>query len=101
MPFQPPLTPRSSPTDIGESSIVDAPMATHELVVHPTEVSATEMLIDGTPETGGDGTTTAVPHDAKTSAAMALATKTAAHERTFVGTRLMAPLSSERLLSLR
>src|SRR5665213_1798860 len=98
--LQPPLGPRSSPTDVGATSIVDVPMATHVLVVHPTDVSGTEMLIDGTPETRGIGATAAVPHAAKTSAATALATAARAHERTLAATRLMASLSSVRPLSL-
>jgi hypothetical protein len=99
--FQPPLAPRASPTDIGATSVVDVPMATHVLVVQPTDVSGSEMLVDGTPETRGIGATAAVPHDANTSAAIVLATATRAHERTLADTRLMASLSSVRLLSLR
>src|SRR5664280_363912 len=91
--FQPPLAPRTSPTDIGAMSVVDVPTATHVLVVQPTDVSGTEMLIDGTPETRGSGATAAVPHDAKTSPAMVPATATRVHERTLAVTRLMASLS--------
>ncbi len=71
------------------------------VVVHPTYVRGTEMLMDGTPETRGGDTTAAVPHDAKTTAAIAPATQTRDHERTCVDTRLMVSLSSGRLLSLR
>jgi hypothetical protein len=41
------------------------PTATHVVAVHPTVVSGTEMLVDGTPETGVFGATAGVPHDAK------------------------------------
>jgi hypothetical protein len=99
--FQPPLAPRTSPTDIDATSVVDVPMATHVLVVQPTDVSGTEMLVDGTPETRGVGATAGVPHDAKIRAAMVLATATRAHERTLADSRLMDSLSSERRLSLR
>jgi hypothetical protein len=99
--FHPPLAPRDSPTDIGVTSVVDVPRATHVVVVQPTEVIGTEMLVDGTPETMGSGATAAVPHEAKTSAAMEPTTQKGAHERTLADTRLMASLSLLRRLSLR
>jgi hypothetical protein len=99
--FQPPLTPRASPTAIGATSVVDVPTATQVVVVQPTDVSGIEILLAGTPETSGSGATTAVPHDAKISEAMAPVTLTRTKERTLVGTRLMVSLSSVRRLSLR
>jgi hypothetical protein len=99
--FHPPLVPRDSPTDVGATSVVDVPRATQVVVVHPTEVIGTEMLVDGTPETTGGGDTAAVAHEAKTSAAMEPATQTRARERTLADTRLMASLSLLRRLSLR
>ena len=80
--------------------MLDVPSATQAVVVHPTDVSGTVMLIDGTPDTSGNGATAAVPHDDKTSAAMAPPTATRAHERALADARLMASLSSLRLLSL-
>lgn len=98
---QPPLVARDSPTVVGAASVLDVPRATQAVVVHPTDVSGTVMLTDGTPETSGKGATAAVPHDDKTSAAMTPPTATRVHERTMADTRLMASLSSLRLLSLR
>jgi hypothetical protein len=101
MSFQPPLAPRASASDAGVTSVVDVPTATQVVDVQPTDVSGTEMLVDGTPDTSGSGATGAVPHEAKSNAAMDPRAQTSVHERALADTRLMAFLSFVRQLSLR
>jgi hypothetical protein len=101
MALQPPWAPRDSPTVIGATSLVEVPMATHVVAVHPTVVSGTEMLIDGTPETRVFGAAAGVPHDARIRATPTPITPTHVHERTLAITRLMFSLSSRRQLSQR
>ncbi len=51
---QRPVADRYSPTDVGLTSRLDVPIATHELsVVHATVDSGTEMLTAGRPVTCG------------------------------------------------
>ena len=92
---QRPFAERYSPTEVGLTSRLDVPIATHELlVVHATLDSGTEMLTAGRPETCGATVTVAVAHEANTKPATEHIAAIRTGERTWAGTRIIASLRS-------
>jgi hypothetical protein len=90
---QRPVADRYSPTDVGLTSRLDVPIATHELsVVHATVDSGTEMLAAGRPVTCGFIAVVVVAHDANNAAASEPIVTIRASERTEAGTRLIVSL---------
>jgi len=90
---QRPLSERYSPTDVGLTSRLDVPSATHELsVVHATLESGTEMLTAGSPVTCGFTVTVDVAHDANTTPAVEHIITIRTSERTEAGTRIIVSL---------
>jgi len=94
---QRPFNVRYSPTDVGLTSRLDVPIATHELsVVHATLESGTEILIAGRPVTCGVTVDVGldVPHDANATAATVHKAVMRTRERAWAGTRIIVSLRS-------
>jgi hypothetical protein len=90
---QRPVDARYSPTDVGLTSRLDVPRATHEFsVVHATVDSGTEMLIAGRPVTRGIVVTLDVAHDANTNPVTSAIAVIRTSERTEAGTRIIVSL---------
>jgi hypothetical protein len=92
-----PLADRSSPTEVGLTSRLEVPIATHELsVVHATLESGTEILIAGRPVTRGVTfeADVEVAQDANTMPADAHSAVIRTRERAWAGTRIIVSLRS-------
>lgn len=90
---QRPVADRYSPTEVGLTSRLDVPIATHELsVVHATVDSGTEILTAGRPVTWGFIAGVVEAHDANNTAANEHIATIRTSERTEAGTRLIVSL---------
>jgi hypothetical protein len=90
---QRPAADRYSPTDVGLTSRLDVPIATHELsLVHATVDSGTEILTAGRPVTCGFIAGVVVAHAANSTAPTEHIVTIRTRERTEAGTRIIASL---------